>query len=475
MIRQSWIHRRLTRAVLVSMATLTAVCLSGNSHAQFGGQAGFADAFQPTFLRRDAQLINDVLKLEQWQRHILESLLEDYSVSFKMETETARLKMKDQTEAMRQMVASGQANNPEMMRLIMAPLEQLNQTKELLRIEFLDNLKSQLGPVQLEQWPRLEMALTREYELPKGEISGESTNLVTLINEMNLPSEAMMEAEPAIIQYEIDLDGALQSRMSTILQNQDMIKEAMATMDFDSGLIAMEKLMQQRVAVRTANDQAIESISESLPAPHGDAFRMKAHERGYPKAFLRSPILRYFELARSLETLTDEQLIAIDTLEVDYLSELGQLQMHMVAVLREDEPKKPRQEVQLMIDRRNGDQTTRRSESQAWMDAKKMRDELNNRTLQALRDILTPEQNELLPSFGNTKGGNAQGRIGGSVPSSNPDGVRAPSRPSSGSPDRRLSPSGPGSTDRPTRPPRHSGHSKKGAPQKGGSGKGADQ
>ena len=44
---------------------------------QLGQSAGFAEAFQPDFLSRDMDLIVETLELEDWQRTILQSLLDD--------------------------------------------------------------------------------------------------------------------------------------------------------------------------------------------------------------------------------------------------------------------------------------------------------------------------------------------------------------------------------------------------------------
>ena len=77
------ILRTIVCCASISLAPLTA-------SAQFGGKAGFSEAFRPDILPRDMVLIVETLKLEDWQRPIVESLIEDYSASCKTGCDAVR-------------------------------------------------------------------------------------------------------------------------------------------------------------------------------------------------------------------------------------------------------------------------------------------------------------------------------------------------------------------------------------------------
>ena len=62
--------RHLLRPI-VFCASIALASLSAS--AQFGGKAGFSEAFRPDILPRDMVLIIETLKLEDWQRPIVES------------------------------------------------------------------------------------------------------------------------------------------------------------------------------------------------------------------------------------------------------------------------------------------------------------------------------------------------------------------------------------------------------------------
>ena len=80
--RSSSVHALFVR--LKSCVLVAAVMAAGDPRcrhrdacpsAQFGAQAGFADAFRPEFLDRDMPLFVEILKLEDWQRPIVEVLV----------------------------------------------------------------------------------------------------------------------------------------------------------------------------------------------------------------------------------------------------------------------------------------------------------------------------------------------------------------------------------------------------------------
>ena len=68
--------------LLAAMALALPMLVTAPAKAQFGGAAGFADAFRPDFLDRDMPLFVEHLRLEDWQRPIVEMLLLDYTHSF---------------------------------------------------------------------------------------------------------------------------------------------------------------------------------------------------------------------------------------------------------------------------------------------------------------------------------------------------------------------------------------------------------
>ena len=73
------LRNRLALAVLAAGCAFASV---PTASAQFGGRSGMASMFTPDFLPRDLPIFVDALALEEWQRPVLEVLLQDYDTNF---------------------------------------------------------------------------------------------------------------------------------------------------------------------------------------------------------------------------------------------------------------------------------------------------------------------------------------------------------------------------------------------------------
>ena len=112
-----------------------------------------------------------VLRLPQPQ---LEALMQDYVTSFNAGSDDLKEKLK----AAQQAATAGGASNPDaILDSIMKPIGPWMEEKRRLSETFLTNLKSQLGPQQLERWPSFERALRRERLLAESDIAGEGVDL----------------------------------------------------------------------------------------------------------------------------------------------------------------------------------------------------------------------------------------------------------------------------------------------------------
>lgn len=398
------IFRRPT--LLAAIALAVPMLLSAPAKAQFGGAAGFADAFRPEFLERDMPLFVEHLRLEDWQRPIVEMLLQDYSQSFEAGIELVKNEMRDAQAVM------GRAQPDDVMKIILEPISRWDVERRGLRDEFLLNVKAQLSGDQIARWPRFERTLRREKELPKGELHGESVDLYSMFRSLRLPYEIEEAVDPLLAQYELELDTALEARRVRIDSLQEGIKDAMAAMDFDAGLSATDRIMETRIAVRNVQDAWIERIAEALPDPHADTFRRNALERGYPKAFRPTAIPRLLESVRQIPDLTDDQTSQLDTIESDFDASLASLETRIVDTIRREQPGEARRKVERMIERRNGNTVRREPNAEDKLIAEK--NDLVDATRRRILAVLTPEQTGQLPGGVSPRlpSGGRDGRVG---------------------------------------------------------------
>jgi hypothetical protein len=374
------------RTLLRTIVLIAPLFLAALSPAQFGGRGAISEAARPDVLPRDAILIMDTLKLEEWQRPIVESLIEDYTFSFKTGWETAVQKMKEYASKMK----GGTAGAKGMMQPIAAWLPE----KKRLYDEFMANVKGQLSDVQLERWPRFERAMRREKSLEDSDLAGEGLDLGGIVRQMQVPKDAMEAAQPAIDAYEVELDTALVQRDAAIDGLAGPLTDAMESGDVNRGFEVQMQIMNARVGVRNVQDTWIEKIAEALPAPYGPQFRERALGMGYREAFQPDALAPFFQTVLALQGLTDDQRSAIEQIQTKWAGELGDLRERMVAALRVDGPSRPKRDAAARAAKSGGDPSAGPKEAMAPLRAEKSK--LVNATREQVKALLTPEQVDAL-------------------------------------------------------------------------------
>ena len=321
-----------------AVLTLSLFILAPMASAQFGGKAGFSEAFKPDLLPRDMTMIVETLKLEDWQRHIVQSLLEDYQDSFKTGTDAIREKMINSAKTQK----NGGAKD---MRSLLAPIEAWIPEKERLYEDLMSSIKTQLGPNQQERWPQFERAVRRARSLDDSDLSGEGVDLISIIRQMQLQQSVLEAAQPALDQYEITLDAALIARDKQITALLPKFTDAMETMDMQTGSTLQGQIMVVRVAVRDIQDDSIEKITMMLPAPFAQDFRTRALSQGYREVFQPDPLSSFFAAVLNLNDLTAEQKTGIQALLKTWDEEFTVLQTRMLETTRADEPTKAKRKL----------------------------------------------------------------------------------------------------------------------------------
>ena len=403
----------IRRPILALIVTVLSTLFGASeARAQFGS-AGLADAFRPEFLDRDMPLFVEQLQLEEWQRPVVEILLQDYAISFEGGVEQVKERMRQHATNI-----TDASRSEEAMKMILEPISEWDRQRRILRDDFLLNVKAQLSTEQMNRWPRFERSLRREKELPKGELSGESVDLYTIFRTLRMPYETEETVDPLLVQYELELDQVLEARRQRMDSLQEEMKEAMTSMNFDRGLEATEKIMRSRVAVRAVQDAWIDRISAQLPPEFGTTFRRNALERGYPKAFRPTAIPRLLESARNLSDLSNDQMAALDDIEARFNLALSEIEQQIVSMIRETEPGDARRRVERLIARRNGERVDREPTEVDKLIAKK--NDLVDKTRREILAVLTPEQTNELPGKStprlndpNARGGAAAEEISG--------------------------------------------------------------
>ncbi len=394
-----------SRRFLAGAFIVAALAATPTAGAQFGGRAHFGEAFQPDILQRDLPLMIETLQLEEWQRPILEALLSDYTAGFHTGLEGLKDRMKAAAEEAAKSGASGKGDL--ILEKVMEPWGAWRDEKRQMFEKFISDLQSQLGPQQRELWPRFERALRRERQLHEGMLSGESTDVWSVLAKMQLTPAEATAIRPAMEAYEVALDTALVTRLNRLEALEGELREAMQQMNYEKGADVQDRIMALRIAVRSTNDEGVEAIATALGA-RGDEFRKATMLAGYADAFRKHPVLMLIDQSLAIETITPDQRTQIEALRSELQATSDEANLRFYEMLRVEEPKLPRRKVQQQMERRaSGGKPPVPAAPQAANMADPIikmrveRDQLGEPYRQRLMAILTPEQQPDLP--GNAK------------------------------------------------------------------------
>ncbi len=102
------------KRTLFSLAAAAAMVLTAPSSAQFGLAGGIGEAFKPAYTTRDIQLAVDMLKLDEAQKFIVETLYEDYDAEFRTGIDGFR----DRVAVLRTEIDPGNPDPGQIMRVV---------------------------------------------------------------------------------------------------------------------------------------------------------------------------------------------------------------------------------------------------------------------------------------------------------------------------------------------------------------------
>ncbi len=418
------------------------------------GLGGFGQALQPEFLARDIPLMVDALSLDEGQALILEALFADYSADFQAGSGVVNESMREigprlfrsfmtpqvrerfgtameevegdirraaeagetiEPDAMRQRMeqrmleiadeiraerqASGEeAETQRIMGEMVTGLDTWRQQRQEMRTRLIDGIKAQLNDQQLEMWPIFERRFDRMKSLPNGQLSGESTDLILVIDRLGLPQDVLDQIDRVLEDYEIAIDTALKARNDYLAQSEPRLLRSVQDLDMRTGMDIVRRQMQQRVALRDVNEQYRVAIADALPSGQREIFAEAAASASFDRIFRPTRADRVFEMVRGFDDISEETLRQIDMIEETFRMELAQFNERLITLTKRHEPEAQIAEAErfaAMI-AGGGQQGGRRGDDPV-REAYNERQELVDRHIQLLAGVLTPEQFQSIP------------------------------------------------------------------------------
>lgn len=359
------------------------------SPASGGGLAGGAEpGINRDHLRRYAEVLN----LTDDQRAAMDDMLQTY---LNEHATAAALMTQKIDDARAESEESGQFENF---------IKTMNESRAVYRAamdqasaRFFDDLRLLLTAEQDVRWADLERTRRRVETISRGSLSGESVDLVQLVDDMGYDAGVRSTLEPILASYETSMDAALAARNEL----QAALAEKMnPTGGRPPGFFEndgdVDKIREASIKVREVNQTFARQISDSLPTDLKPGFDEQYRHRSFPQAYSDTYTERVVDTALTFEDLSPEQQKQIDELRARFLREMDAANNRLAEAIRADEESP---DVQTLIAEQFGVPMQIRigEELEQLKKARDERSEVARQYLDQVRSLLSPEQQARLP------------------------------------------------------------------------------
>jgi hypothetical protein len=268
---------------------------------------------------------------------------------------------------------------------------------------FMSDLKSLLTPEQEGNWATFERVHRREKQMDRGLISGERADLVKLVEEAKLAPEAQTKVQPLLAQYEEELDRELVNREKV----QEDLMNRMSGMQFgpDMDQEKMQRMIEEgrdaAKRVREVNRKYARQVQEQLPEDQQFAFAKAFKSASYPDVYRETYANTAIGSALGFADLDANQKQSVQAIRENYARDIAVLNDKLAVAQEEME-----ENFSLERMREGGDRT-----QDGLRELRRQKRELDEATVESLRKVLTPEQQDRLPQR-EQRGGQGGGRGG---------------------------------------------------------------
>jgi predicted Ser/Thr protein kinase len=251
------------------------------------------------------------------------------------------------------------------------------------------DLQSLLDDSQSARWPAVERVHRCQTTLDNGSLSGESVDLYAVVSGLELDTAAMEPMNAVLEQYGIDLDRHLVER------NEVLREQIEGMFNFDTEDPAgmqqrwadmAKKLNDAGKSIVDVNERYSRQLEAMIPEAQQSAFRDAINVRTFPRVYRPSKAQRLMTVVEGMPDLDESQKQGIAAIKDGYLREAATLNARWAEAIREQEANPEPMAMWGM----GGQQGPVKEASDA-------RKELDTKTMESLRTLLTEEQKGRLP------------------------------------------------------------------------------
>ncbi len=394
---------KMMKTVLTAAAIVVATGLGGTAMAQPGGGRGMGGGMgmfgggmfggggtDAPVTKAEVDRYGKILKFTSDQSEAAKALFEGFEAAYKPKQDAARKAMEDAREEFRE------TRDPGVWTTVGEKMTKLRDERAAAEKQFLDDVKSLLTPEQAAVWPKVERERRREKVMRQGLMSGERADLVKIVENLKLGEDASKAVAPVLDTYEVDIDAMLVKRNEVTekaMSQGNKLREAFMGGDMTEVNKLFEDGREAAVRVRDTNRRYAKQIEGLLAGEEQAKFNAEFRKESYPQIYRTTRYgTRVIEAAAAMELdATSKQ--SLEAIKADF-------EQRNNALNDQAEKAQDAQEenfsIQNMMGGGNNEEMTK---------VRTARRELETKTIEQVKALLTPEQVAKLPERGNDGGG----------------------------------------------------------------------
>lgn len=367
------------------------------AHAQMG-MGMDPSQFMANIGKRSLDDYARVLSLDADQKEALKGLYEGYTAARKQIAE----EMQKSFSSMQEKMQDG-SDFKTVQKDMVKQMQDQGAKAEKLEKGFFDDFKSLLNTKQQESWPAIERHRRREKGMRFGFISGQTVDLVKVIQAIKIDPKSVTGLSDQLEQYEVAMDREVQS-FEKLQKDQEKMQ---ADFDFDMSKLneimakakeMMKKAMDAGKGMRDVNRQYERLIEPLLPEDQRPKFEAEVNRRTHPRIFKESYATEAINAALGFSDLSGDQKTTLAEIKASYAQELAASNKRWASATEEREDKTGGQMIEMMDSMwggQGGDDA--KSVKEAAERARSDRKELDKQTKNKVLALLSEEQKKRLP------------------------------------------------------------------------------
>lgn len=372
--------RCATRSLLLALAVMLGLLVPATASAQF--RMGMMNLDNPDITSEELNRYAALLGLDESQKEAASAMLDAYLAEFTIvRNEWQRIR-----DGARQEFR--ESRDPGVWQELQAVVAEIQERKEKLEQTFLEDYRLLLTPEQDLLWDDLERMRRRERTLPNGGlVSGETVDLIRVIEDTELSDESREAIEPLLDSYARELDRVLVERNRVYEAGMSRAMELWQNQDFETMNRLLEDSSEQANRVREVHLRFVRQIEAAMPEGDRGLVEAAFNREAYPQIYRESAAVSAMDMALAFDDLTDDQRQRLQDIKMRHDREVNTLNDRW----------------RTMVDRSEADRSIMDFMGGGGRDpelrtARQARRDFDLRILNEVRGVLTEEQQARLPA-----------------------------------------------------------------------------